>query len=421
MPGAMQSPTTTGIFNTGMFEAALPKQAFGSLIQRLMPNGTAPLYTISEHFESETAVQWKHGFWTKTMVFPSMTLTANLTNVATVLTVESTANILPNMLFRIEDSGEIIMVNQVLSETTVSVTRGIGGGAAAVTIATDNPRLYQAGNAFEESSLRPNPLAISPVYVDNVTQIFRNTWAVSGSAAEVQVLAGGKIDAENKADCAKFHATDIETALIFGRKSMGYRNGQPFRTMDGLISVINNLEYYPPSYTAPNVYTAQSAGTDSRMLEDMLDPSFNQTTDMALGNYRMIFAGGHAMRVINDIARLNGEYKLVDGQTNWGLRFKTLTFARGSFDLIEHQLFNSNQDWSKMALSVDIATFKKAYLGSRKTVDKPFTGVNGAGTAVDQGIDAIGGSLLTEMTMLCRNPPANAVIFNLTKGLKDAA
>lgn len=419
MAGTLNSRMTNGIFNTAMFEPELPKTSFGALIQRLMPNGTAPLFTISERFEAETAVQWKHGFWTKTMVFPSLELVASITAGTTVFNTSSTENTIENQLYRFEATGEVYMIERVLSDTQVVVRRGIGGGATAIDITSDNPRSYNVGNAFEESSLRPNPLAISPVYVDNVTQIFRNTWAVSGSAEQVQVLAGSKVDAENKADCAKIHVTDLETGLIFGRKSMGFRNGQPFRTMDGLLSVIGNLEYYPSSYTNPNVYTAATSGTDSRMLEDMLDPSFNQTTDLAMGNSRIIFAGGHAMRVFNDIARLNGQYQLIDGQTNWGLRFKTLTFARGSFDLIEHQLFNTNQDWRKMALSLDIATFRKAYLGNRKTIDKPFTGTNPNGTAVDHGIDAIGGSLLTEMTMLCRNPPANAVITNLTRGLRD--
>ncbi len=34
----------------------------------------------------------------------------------------------------------------------------------------------------------------------------------------------------------------------------------------------------------------------------------------------------------------------------------------------------------------------------------------------DNGIDAVGGTLTTELTCVIKNPPANAVIFNLTAG-----
>jgi hypothetical protein len=35
---------------------------------------------------------------------------------------------------------------------------------------------------------------------------------------------------------------------------------------------------------------------------------------------------------------------------------------------------------------------------------------------LDNGIDAVGGTLTTELTCLVKNPPANAVITNLTAG-----
>jgi hypothetical protein len=33
---------------------------------------------------------------------------------------------------------------------------------------------------------------------------------------------------------------------------------------------------------------------------------------------------------------------------------------------------------------------------------------------VDNGIDAVGGTLTTELTCVIKNPPANTVIYNLT-------
>lgn len=408
--------TSQGIFNTGMFTQDIAKKSFATMITRLMPNGSAPLFGISSSLAEETAVQWEHGFFTKTMVFPAFELSASIDGTQTTITVVSTANLLQGQLHQLFETKEVVLINQVLSGTSVSVVRGIGGGAAAITIGGSVvPDAYQVGNAYEEASLRPNALSINPVRITNLTQIFRNTWAISGSAERVQVIAGKATDAENKQDCGMFHATSIESSLLFGKKAQGTRNGQPFRTMDGLINIVGNIAYYPPSYSTPNVYTALSSGTDSIMLEDMLDPCFDQTTDPKVGNKRLLFVGGKALRVINDIGKLNGEYRMVDGQTNWGLRFKTLTFARGTFDIIEHPLFNTNPNWQKMAIALDVTSFKLAYF--RKTEEKSFN-TQGA-VAQDNGIDAIGGTLTTELTCEVKNPPANAIIYNLTKGLKD--
>lgn len=409
--------STTGIFNSGSFTQDIVKKSFASLITRLMPNGTAPLFAISSMLGTETAVQIEHGFFTKTMLFPGLELASSIDATQTTITVASTANLIPGQIHRFEQTKENVLINQVLSPTQINVVRGVGGGNAAITLGAGvNPNAYQVGNAFEEASLRPNALALNPVRITNITQIFRNTWAISGSAQRMEVIAGNKTDSENKQDCAILHSTDIETALIFGKKSMGTRNGQPFRTMDGLISIVGNIAYYPSTYSAPNVYTAQTSGTDANMLEDMLDPCFNQTTDPKVGNSRILFCGGTAIRAINQIGMLNGEYKLVDGQTNWGLRFKTLTFARGTFDLIEHPLFNSNPDWMKMAIALDPSSFKIANF--RETENKEFN--TQGGQAQDNGIDAIGGTLTTELTCEVRNPPANAIIYNLVKGLKNA-
>jgi len=342
------------------------------------------------------------------MLFPALNLDAAVANATdTTFTVASTANVLPGMLMRAQSTGEVVIINQVLSTTTVLVGRGIGSTAAAI---ADNVNLYQIGNAFEESSIRPNALQINPVRITNLTQIFRNTWALSGSAQATQVIAGESTVAENRQDCAAFHAADIEKALFFGTKSQGTRNGQPFRTMDGLLNIVSNLTYYPSSYSAVNVFTA-AATTNFTQLEAMLDPVFNQATDPKAGNQRVLFGGGSARKVLNNIGRLNATYMITNKENSYGLQFGEFKIARGSFNMIEHPLFNSNADWSKQAVAVDLSTFRIAYLGGRKTKKEEF---NMAGQAVDNGIDAVGGTLTSELTCVVKNPPANAWIKDLT-------
>jgi hypothetical protein len=62
---------------------------------------------------------------------------------------------------------------------------------------------------------------------------------------------------------------------------------------------------------------------------------------------------------------------------------------------------------------VDLSSFNLAYLGDRKTQNKEFNMDN---DAVDNGIDAVGGTLTTELTTEIKNPPAYGIMSNLTAG-----
>lgn len=403
---------TIGVFNTNNFTQDLAKKSFAQMITRLMPNGTAPLFGLTSMLTDETALQVEHGFFTKTMLFPETKINKGAGYLAgdTTFDVDTTVNLLPGMIMRIERTGENIIINAVQSLTSINVARAVGTVAAAAIL--DDDDFYQVGNAFEESSTRPTANNIIPVRVTNLTQIFRNTWAVSGSANATQVIAGENTDAENRQDAAAFHAADIEKAIFFGQKSSGTRNGQPFRTMDGLINMIETPSFYPPSFQgSTNSFTA-GATTNYTQLEGFLDGVFDQTTDPKGSNERVLFVGGKAKVVINNIGRINAQYQLVDGATNFGLNFSTLTMPRGKFRIIEHPLFNTNQTWAKMAVAVDLPTFRLAYLAGRKTQNMEFN--TSGNQAQDNGIDAVGGTLTTEVTTVIKNTPANAVIRNLT-------
>lgn len=402
---------TTGIFNTGNLTQDLAAKSFAAMITRLMPNGNAPLFALSSMLSDETALQVEHGFFSKTMIFPEMKLNGAIGDgIITAWQVDSTTNLLPGMIMRVDSTGENVIIDSITDATNVVVTRGVGT-VTAILIA-DDIEIYQVGNAFEEASDRPLANNIIPVRVTNLTQIFRNTWAISGSAQATKVIAGDATDSESRQDCAALHAADIEKALFFGQKSQGTRNGQPFRTMAGLVALIDDPSFYPPIYAGVvNNFTASST-TNWTQLLGFLDPVFNQATDPKGAAERVLFVGGSAKLVINEIGRLNGTYHLVDGQTNFGLQFTTLTTPRGKFRIIEHPLFNTNTSWAKMAVGVDLPTFRLAYLAGRKTQNMEF---NTSGKmAADNGIDAVGGTLTTELTAVIKNIPANVVINNLT-------
>ena len=395
------------VFSSSQQLSTLKKPSFASLITRLAPNGQSPLFALTSMMKTEVAVQVEHGYFSKTMLFPSATsVAASQASTLTTLEVGDTTNLLANMIMRVDGTDENIIINAVLSPTQLQVTRAIGTIAAATI--PSSTKMWMVGNAFEESSLRPGALRIDSVANTNYTQIFRNTWAISDTMRNTMNIAGDSNIAENKQDAATFHAADIEKALSFSQKFASTRNGQPFRTMEGVIAntVLN---------AAGNV-TTLGATTTLTQLESAVDPIFNQTTDPSSSGERVMFVGGKARSVLNQVGRLNGTVQLMDGQTSFGLQFSSFKVSRGMIRIIEHPLFNafgSTSTFSKMGVIVDLPTFALAYLGDRKTQHKPFNADNDAN---DNGIDAVGGTLTTEVTALFKNPQANAVLYAFTAG-----
>jgi len=436
----------TGVLGSTNLQTDLAKKSFAGMITRLMPNGSATLFGLTSLLGDETAVAYEHGYFAKVMIFPYFNMTAApttytagttitqfaaetwntiSTNNSTVVAVTSIVAGMVLMGVTIATgvpTGETVLVTIVNGANSVGVLRNIGGLGAGTAANQINAGLgvgaastgivwYQIGTAYSEASTRPNALGIVPVRITNFTQIFRNTWTISETVRATEVIAGNSNVAENRLDNAAFHAADIEKAIFFGQKqtTAPSNNNQPLRTMDGLVSIVSTPANYPAAFPTVNVYTA-AATQNATTLESYLDPCFNQNTDPKIANTRLLFVGGGAKRVINKIARVNGTYFLEDRQTSWGLQFSTYKTTRGNFEIIEHPLFNSNPAWANAAIAVDPSSIRLAYLGGRKTQNREFNMDN---VTVDSGIDAVGGTLTTECTLVVKNPPANAIIWGL--------
>lgn len=396
-----------GAFNTAVIPQDMAEKSFSGMITRLMPNGSAPLVGLTALLKEETALQIEHGFFSKTMLFPSVVLSAAAAVSDTILNVVSSTNILAGMLLRSDSTNENMLVTAVLSPTQIAVERAIGSVVPAVINSAVS--LWMVGNAYEEASLRPASLIIIPQRVTNNTQIFRNTWAVSETTRATMLIAGDTAVAESRRDAAAFHAVDMEKGHFFGQRYFGTRNNQPFHTMDGVISFVTQ--------NVPGNVTTLGATTNYTQLEAALDPVFNQVTDPTSIGERLYFCGGFHRRVLHQIFRANGTYFIEDGQTTWGLQFDSFKIPRGRFNIVEHPLFNAYgqaSSWAKMGIALDLATFNTAYMTGRKTSNKEF---NLDGAVVDNGVDAVGGTLTSELTTLVKNPAADAVIYNATAGI----
>jgi len=391
-----------GLLSSASAPQNLNALSFAQAITRLMPNGTAPLFGLTSLLKDETASNIEHGYFSKTMIFPSVTSTSGDLVGASTLTVNAYTDIVPGDLILNERTGEVILVVATPTTTTLTVQRAVGTVVAAAINAADVMRTV--GNAFEEGSVRPSAVAIIAARYVNNTQIFRNSWAVTKTAAAIPQIAGSGYVSESKQDCAALHAMAIEKALFFGQKYMGTKKGQPFPTMEGIVTRVN-------AAAAGNV-TTLGATPNWTQFEAALDKTLETVTDPKGSNIRTMFVGGTARRVIHNIARLNSTYQITTNETGWGLQIDTIRTPRGTFEMIEHPLFNAYGGasmWAKMAVIADLNAFSLAYL--RKTSD---AGYNAAGALVDNGVDAEGGTLTTELTCTIKNPAAFGVLYNFT-------
>ena len=393
----------------------LEKQAqdsFAANVLRIMPNGMAPIFAMSGLAKKKFIPNIEHGWWTKTMQFVYGKVTTAISSAATTsLVLDDVSGIIKGSVLRVSlfsgttySAPEMLLVTDVNYTTKVlTVIRGFAGTTAKASIPLDTI-VVEVGNAHPENSERPASKAILPAYTNNYTQIFRNAWDVGGTLAAIRMQVGDDAIANNKSDCAFFHAAAIEQSILFGRKSIGVdaTSGKPFHTMGGIESMVEAH--------APANLNVAGATTSFSQLETMLDPLFDYRTDGAQGNSRTIYCGSQAQRVFNKIGRLSGEYQLQEGQTSFGLRFHRFSTTRGTFNLVEHPLLNTNDQWKKMAFVLDLGSFDLMYLAGRDTLHDKY---NKRGDLTD-GRDAEGGVLTSELSMEMVNPLANGVIYNLT-------
>jgi hypothetical protein len=392
--------------NTSMHAGAL-KPSFARALTRKQPGQGFPLFLLLSQMKKATVTSWKHSYWVETV--RATTLVVNGEIAAGVTTLVITANTEPivNQIYRVPATGENIMITAIASSTSVTIRRAVGNVAAGV-IATGAVLTF-VGNAYEEGSTRPTAQRLNQTPVENYTQIFRNTWAVSGTvqAESFWEEAGGNPIAKDKDDAALFHALAIERAILLGQKTLFTHNNKPLHTMDGIESSIRSF--------APAANITIAGGTTSyTQLIAAIDPAFNWTTPQS-GTSRIGFCGAQALNVINQIGRLSGQYQIVEGQSQFGLSFSSFRTPRGTVTLMEHPLMTESAVMNSWLFVLDMSVLALGYLPGRDT-DHKYFGAKGE-LSTDNSIDATGGVYTSELTLEFTNPDSSVLIRNLTAGV----
>ena len=178
-----------GLRGSGQFAADFRPKNYRELFTLLEPNGNAPLNALLAMTSSEATDDSEFKNFRDEL--PARTLTVNgaLSNSATTITVDAGNDV----LFAV---GGTIVVNAATNEvmrctadataTTLTVERGIGGGAASI---ADGADLFIAGSAFSEGANTPTGVSFDASVASNFTQIFRTAFTITNTLRATKILS----------------------------------------------------------------------------------------------------------------------------------------------------------------------------------------------------------------------------------------
>ena len=367
---------------------------FSSFLVRTMPTGSASLFALSSGMKSKDATDSIVHWFEENHISGRTQLTAAVADgAATTINIDDASAYTPGVILLSESTGEYVLVTAITANA-LTVVRGHGGTTAAAI--ADNAYMQRIGNAFEEGSDRP-PAVVnlgSPVF--NYTQIFRNAWDVTGTAKAINTHVESA-PAKNRRDAADFHAEDIERSLIWGKKSLGVKNGKPFHSMNGVNSFITT-----------NV-TAAGGTTNWTQVDAFLQGVFEKNIKGA-PNERIAFCGNGAIAVLNQIARADSDVNISVGQTEFGLKVFNWLTPYGSISLMTHPLMTESPLWTKDIYVYHPAAITTRYLRRTETDEYDKDGTR-AGRDGDFGV------FTTELSVEYQAEKTGGQLTGLTSGV----
>lgn len=347
---------------------------FASAVLMTDPTGNAPLLGLTSGMPKENTGDTTFT-WFEDSHEPGRQACVSGGTTTTVVVADGSFYV-PNTILLVEETGEHIFVTATAGNS-LTVVRGLAG--TSIVSITNAHHVQKIGNAFEEASSMPPAVTQQGAPRFNFTQIFRNGWAISGTAKAVKYLTGSKL-AYNKAMCATYHAEDIERSFIWGKKAITTLNGKQFRLTDGILT---QIETYGGVVETANTGTV--AGNLSRGdLESFIQEIFSYNVK-GQPNERISYCGNMALAVINRMAWLDGSYQLGQGETKLGIKITEVTTPFGMLKLMTHALMNENPVWTHEMYVLHPGAIKKRMLRDTfpENYDKSGSGV--AGKDADEG------------------------------------
>lgn len=365
-----------GLRGTGNWGTDERPKNFREGVLRFNPNGTAPIFALTSKAGKRTTDDPEFSWWAEGNALVRLQVSAQAAAGDTLINVDSAdpgastlganygtaTHLKPGDILLVEPTAdnatfdhELIEVDNVLSDTQFTVRRGAGGTTAA-TIANDK-WLTLIGSAYAEGTGAPRATSRNPIKYSNYTQIFKDTYELTGTADKTKTRTGPAWS-EDKKRKSWDHSRGIEFAILFGRKSeQTGDNGKPKRFMGGLREMIPSA----------NTTIFSSAVTPASFLA-ALSPVFD--FDTGAGNERIVFAGNAALIELSKVFANEVTYTVKDKVTTYGMDFQSFELPMGRVMLRSHPLMSRHPLYKYSAFVLDFDAIKYVAMKDRDTKAK---------------------------------------------------
>jgi Family of unknown function (DUF5309) len=368
-----------GIFASNQGIVGERQGDFASAVLMTNPTGSAPFLAMTSGMGKEGASDTVFT-WFEDSHNPGRADVVS-GGTGTTVVVSDGSSYTPNTILLVEETGEHIFVSGTAGNS-LTVIRGLAG--TAIVSLTSSMHVQKIGNAFEEASGMPTAVTQQGAPRMNYTQIFRNGWAISGTAKAVKFLTGNKL-AYNKQMCAMYHAEDMERTFLWGRKAITTLNNKQFRMTDGVLAQIEQ-----------NGGTILSAATDSGSgpvagelsrndLDEFIREIFAYNVK-GMPNERIAFGGDIVLQAMNRMTWLDGSYEIKQGETKLGIAVNTVVTPFGSLKLMTHPLMNENPVWAREMYVLHPGGIKKRVLRETNQEGYDKNGLRIQGKDADEGV-----------------------------------
>ena len=384
------------------------------------PNGHAPLTALTSVMKKKMTDDPLFHWWEREVSNVRLELGADIADEAG----PSTWTITPHAdfgggyqvkagdLILVEESGEIVQVSSVTSDTVIVVTRDWGtalGDTPAVDYdgATVNPYLLIIGSAYEEGAGTPESIRYRPSKMYNYTQIFRDSLKATRTAMQTRLRTVDEVrDAKQQA--LLYHSIRMEYAFIHGVRYEGTGSGgEPIRSTGGVVSVI----------PAANIIDLAGTALDMETFEAYMLEAFRFGSQEKIG-----FVGNRALMGFVQMARRNASIEITPVQREFGMDIRRFFTPYGTIVLKMHPLFNQVQSqiitddtfygMDAWALIMDMADLVYRPLKNSDTQYLP--------DRQDNGVDGLTSEYLTECGLEVHNGKHHFLLKGLAAGAADS-
>lgn len=288
-----------------------------------------PLTVLTRRTDRDTTENPKYSHYESDLRAATFTLDSSATSGDTTVDVTSSnANTVhADMVLYVPASDERIRIKSVdRGANTLDIERGIGSSSASSIGTSDT--IVIIGNAEEEGAGAPEEINAGLTEVTNYTQIFRNSFSVTGTLASTVLDAGNPEWDRLSNQKSLEHARAIEHAAMFGVKNVDLSGSNPRRYTGGLYEFISS-----------NVKDLSNSTLGEQGLDTFAEKVFQY------GSMRkFMFAGSNVIKSINKFAR--DDIQTRSGDDTFGLRVNEYLTSFGTLDIVHHKLLSrhGNED-----------------------------------------------------------------------------